>query len=194
MTEVVEILAIVDRSGSMSSIVHEAVGGFNNFVKAQQELDGEANLTLVLFDDQYEMKLDRVPLAKVPEMTVADFAPRGMTATYDAVGKSLAYLEKINPERAIIQIITDGGENASKEYTKAAVQERVKAAEDRGWQVVFLAQNMDAKAASMSLGVTRGYVANLAAGGQGMSEAFGHSHATAMSYRSGEHIHNLGGA
>lgn len=183
MTQAVEILAIVDRSGSMMQVLDETVGGFNSFVTEQKELEGEANLTLVLFDDRYEVLLDRVPLQSVREMTREDFAPRGYTATYDAVGKALAALELVNPEKAIIQIVTDGGENASKEYTKEMVQAKMKAAEDKGWQVVFLAQNMDAGVASKSLGISRGYVANLAAGGQGMTEAFGAMNATTMAYR-----------
>lgn len=179
----VELVVIADRSGSMISTVEEAVAGFNRFVKEQKELPGKAFLTLVLYDDKYQVFYDRVDIQDVPELTVSDYAPYGFTATYDAVGKTLATLEQQNPEKAIVMIITDGGENSSKEYTKDAVGEKVKAAEDRGWDIVFLAQNMDAHAAGANLGMTRGITASLSKGADGMHEGFATMNVSAMAYR-----------
>jgi hypothetical protein len=179
----VEIFVVADRSGSMAPLQQEAIGGFNRFLKEQQELPGKANLTLVLFDDKYEVPYNSVPLQDVEPLTTETFVPRGMTATYDAVGKAITELEIKNPERAIIMIITDGGENSSKEYTQPAVAAKVKAAEDRGWEVIFLAQNLDAKAAGSLLGVIRGMTMNLSAGGQGIGEAYTTMSASTASYR-----------
>lgn len=182
--EPVEILVIADRSGSMGSIRSEAIGGFNNFLTSQKAVKGAANLTLVLFDDQYEVPLDSVKLKEVIPLTEADFVPRGMTALYDAVGKALSALEVKAPKKAVVCIITDGAENASKEYTHASVQERVKAAEARGWEFVFLAANIDAKAAGASLGIMRGMTESFAANGEGVSNAYATMSTAAGNYRS----------
>lgn len=180
---VVELVAIVDRSGSMGNLRVETVGGLNTFLKEQQALPGHANLTVVMYDDRYEVPLKNVPLKDVPEFTLEDFVPRGMTATYDAVGKAISELEEINPEKAVIMIVTDGGENASQEYTQPAVAAKVKAAEDRGWQVVFMAQNIDARAASQSLGITRGVVSAVAKGAAGVHEGYSTMNLCASAYR-----------
>ncbi len=179
----VELFVIADRSGSMTSTVIEAVGGFNNFIKEQKALPGEAFLSLVLYDDKYDLYHDHLPIADVPVLTVEQYAPMGYTATYDAVGRSLAKLEELNPEKAIVMIITDGGENASREYTKEMVAAKVKAAEDRGWEIVFLAQNMDAQAAGSSLGIQRGITATLSFGAKGMNEAYNTMSVAASAYR-----------
>lgn len=182
--EPVEILVIADRSGSMSSIRSEAIGGFNNFLDTQKELKGAANLTLVLFDDQYEVPVKSVKLKEVMPLTEETFVPRGMTAMYDAVGKALVELEQKAPKKAVVCIITDGAENASKEYTHTSVQALVKAAEDRGWEFVFLAANIDAKAAGASLGITRGASVAFAATGDGVNNAYAAMSLTASTYRS----------
>lgn len=181
---VVELVAIVDRSGSMSGLREETVGGLNTFLKEQQELPGHANLTVVMYDDKYEVPLKSVALKDVAPFTLEDFVPRGMTATYDAVGKAISELEELNPEKAIIMIVTDGGENASKEYSQPAVAAKVKAAEDRGWEVVFLAQNLDAQVASTALGMTRGFAKGMSAGAEGVHEGYATMNLCASSYRS----------
>lgn len=90
--EAVEIVVIMDRSGSMSSVRNEAIGGFNNFLANQQALPGAANLTVVQFDDQYEVPVDGVKLKDVKPFTEDDFVPRGMTAMNDAIGRALSQL------------------------------------------------------------------------------------------------------
>jgi uncharacterized protein YegL len=181
---VVEILAIIDKSGSMGGLEKEVVGSLNGFIEAQQALPGHANLTVVMYDDRYEVPLESVPLKDVKPFTQDQYVPRGMTATYDAVGKALSQLEERNPEKAIIMINTDGGENASHEYTQSGVAAKVKAAEDRGWEVVFLAQNIDARAASTALGMTRGFSKGMAAGAEGIHEGYATMNLCASSYRS----------
>lgn len=152
--EAVEIFVIADRSGSMSSIKDDAIGGFNAFLEQQQAVKGKANLTLVLFDDRIETPVERVPVKKVGKLTDETFIPRGMTAMNDAIGQTLAKLAELNPAKAVICIITDGAENASKEYTREQIKAEIEAAEKKGYQVQFLAANMDAFQASQSYGVS----------------------------------------
>lgn len=180
----VEILVVADRSGSMASIADEAIGGFNRFLTEQQDLEGEANLTLVLFDDRVEVPVKSVPIRDVQPLTRQTFVPRGMTATFDAVGKALADLEILAPEKAIVMIITDGGENASREFTQATVKAKVEAAEARGWEVVFLAQNLDAAQAGGAMGIVGNSTFGLATGAAGVHEGYATMTLRASSYRS----------
>lgn len=182
--EAVEIYVIADRSGSMSSLRDDAIGGFNTFLEEQKAVKGKANLTLVLFDDQYEVPVERVNIKSVEPLSRETFVPRGMTAMNDAIGKSLATLEVLNPQKAIICIITDGAENSSQEFTGQQVKEKITEAEAKGWQVVFLAANIDAFSAGGSLGINKGNTFACAASAQGMTDAYANMSNTTRSYRS----------
>jgi len=180
---VVEIVSIIDQSGSMEMIRDDAIGGFNTFLGQQQELGGLANLTLVLFDHRYEVPVDGVAIQDVPRLDRKSFVPYGNTGLYDAIGRALTDLEKKNPEKAIIQIITDGAENSSKEFTQAVVKEKIKAAEARGWEVIFLAANIDAFAAGGGLGISGSNTYAFAASAQGTHDAFATMSMRSSSYR-----------
>jgi len=178
--DAVEILIIADRSGSMSSIESDAVGGFNTFLTEQKAVEGDANLTLVLFDDQYEVKLNSVPLAEVQPLKT--IGPRGMTAMNDAIGKAISTLMQKNPEKAIICIITDGMENASKEYNNYQIKEMIQKAEgEKGWQIVYLAANQDAFEEGASRGISNNI--NFRATADGVSAAYVDMSQTVASYR-----------
>lgn len=167
----VEIVVVVDRSGSMESIRNDAIGGFNAFLEEQKGLKGKANLTLVLFDDKYEVVYDSVDIQDVEPMTRDTLVPRGMTAMNDAIGKSLSNLEVKNPKKAIIVILTDGAENASKEWTGPQVKVKVEAAKTKGWEIVFLAANIDAAATAGAYGMNQGSARGFAANAGGVMNA-----------------------
>lgn len=182
----VEIVVIMDRSGSMNSIAKEAVGGLANFLDAQRAVPGDANVTLVLFDDRYDVVYDSVKLTKTKPaaLTLEAFAPLGMTAMNDAIGKAICVLEGKNPEKAVICILTDGQENASREFTRAQVAAKIQSSEARGWEVVFLAANIDVQAAAQSLGIMRGKSLAFSANAQGTHDAYASMSASTMAYRS----------
>lgn len=160
------ITAILDRSGSMGDLVTETIGGFNKFLDDQKALPGDATMTLVLFDNEYEVPYNARDLKEVPPLTEAVYYARGMTALYDAIGKSIidtgAALAKLpeeqRPGTVIVLIITDGAENSSKEFrgelgrqrVQAMVQEQTK---KYSWQFIFMGANIDAKAVGASIGV-----------------------------------------
>lgn len=158
-----EIAVILDRSGSMQNIVNDAIGGFNSFVAAQRQEEGEARLTLVLFDDQYELPVKSVPLAEVPSLTPATYQPRGSTALLDAIGHTLkkmttsfaARQQEKRPGKIIVAILTDGEENASTRYTQPHVADLISEKRAQGWEFVFLAANQDAFAAAERLSIPR---------------------------------------
>lgn len=155
------IAIVLDRSGSMSSVREAIIAGFNAFNRSQRELAGDVSVKLVQFDDQYEVVFD-TPLADVPKLTQDHFVPRGMTALFDAQGKTIVDLgaelaampESERPSRVIVMTLTDGIENASKEYSVEKIATLIKhQTEVYKWDFVFLGANQDAirTAATMAL-------------------------------------------
>lgn len=181
--DVVEIVAIVDQSGSMDIVRNDAIGGFNTFLADQQAQGDNARLTLVLFDDRYLVPIKDTPIQEVQPLTRDTYRPLGWTAMNDAIGKVLTELEAKNPAKAIISILTDGAENASKEYNAVQIREKIKAATDRGWQVVFLAANIDAFSAGSQLGIAGANTFAFAANAEGVHDAFASMSVMASSYR-----------
>ena len=147
-----EIVVILDRSGSKNEIGKSTVDGFNTFLNEQKNAEGEAFLTLIQFDDRYEISYKNTPIKEVNPLILNEtFVPRGSTALLDAIGKTI---EELETERdVILVIITDGFENASRTYKKEAVMKIIETKENEGWNVLFLAANQDAISAGGSIGV-----------------------------------------
>lgn len=177
----VEILVIADRSGSMSSLANEAIGGFNRFLAEQKAAPGKATVSLVLFDDQYETPYVNVDIQHVAPLTSETFVPRGMTALYDAAGRALQALLARAPERAIVMIITDGAENASREFSHGRVQELISQAKAKRYEVLFLASGINAVAVGSSLGVVNNFQHD--ASPEGLTRAYATMNASTLSYR-----------
>ena len=186
-----EIVYILDRSGSMASIIDDAIGGFNTNLKEQKEV-GDANVTVVLFDDQYEVVHDRVPIGDVPEMTNRTYVPRGMTALLDAVGRTVSnmsskladHCKQCGPAKVSVVVITDGMENASREFNRTTIKEMLEHQQkEHDWQVLFLAANMDAIAEGGSLGIPKVACMNFAHSGEGVRRAYASSARGMTSYR-----------
>jgi hypothetical protein len=157
-----EIAYILDRSGSMQCMQEPAVAAFNDFIKIQLDVPGDARLTLVQFDDAYEVPIAATPIREVPQLTAATYTPRGRTALLDAIGRTVietdrritALPEAEKPGKVILTIFTDGQENASREYTATHISDLIRLYRDtKGWEFLFLAANQDAiaNAAAMNM-------------------------------------------
>jgi len=179
--ELTEIISIVDRSGSMESILDDAIGGFNTFLRSQQAQPGEAKLSLILFDHEYQVVHQAVDIQQVEPLNQDTYVPRGSTALLDAVGKTIdaggerlaATPESERPSQVIISILTDGYENASQTYSKPKVAEMIKhQTEKYNWAFEFQAANMDAFAAAKELSIAPDRVVQFEATSQGVREAF----------------------
>ncbi len=168
MAKSIEILCILDRSGSMASIINEAIAAFNAFVEQQQQLAGKAKLTLALFDDQYELLYERIKLAKVPALTLDAATPRGMTALYDAVGRTLTHAKQDRKTICLIQ--TDGFENASQEYSAKQLKKLITEKQKSGWAFVFIGAGIDAFDAGSSLGLSIEQCVSVTATAAGMED------------------------
>jgi Mg-chelatase subunit ChlD len=159
-----QLAYILDRSGSMQGMEEAAITAFNSFLHTQQQLPGHAALTLVLFDDQYEVHLAAKPLADVPQLTASTFMPRGRTALRDAIGRSIKDLDsRVLPDSPcpIVAIFTDGQENSSHLYSVAHLNDLIAERRQRGWQFLFLAANQDAFATGQSYGIASDSISNV---------------------------------
>ena len=179
--EPVQIICILDRSGSMRSLAEDTIGGYNSFIDKQKKESGKAAVTTVLFDDQYEKILDNVDLERTPELTSSEYYARGTTALLDAVGRTImdtaGNMEKegICPakRRVLVIIMTDGLENASKEYNKADVKAMIEATTNEyKWNYIFMGANIDSVAEATSMGIRAGNARNYKATPQGVRESF----------------------
>lgn len=150
-----EIICVLDKSGSMQSVADDALGGFNEFIKAQQEVDIPANLTMIWFDSHFKVdytgSLDDAP-------KIDHWPSGGMTALLDAIGKTFAAVsdrfDREKPEKVILAIMTDGHENASLEFDTKAVEKLITEHQEKyGWEVIFLAADQDAWATARHLGI-----------------------------------------
>ncbi|MBD7965177.1 vWA domain-containing protein [Fictibacillus norfolkensis] len=158
---VTEIVFLLDRSGSMSGLEKDTIGGFNSFVKRQVERKGKTLLTTVLFDDQYEILWSGVPAEQV-QLTRKDYYVRGTTALLDAVGKTILDVgyklsrteENDRPGKVIFVITTDGMENASSEFTHEKVKKLIEHQQEKyNWEFIFMGANIDVIAEAQNLGI-----------------------------------------
>lgn len=156
-----DITMVLDRSGSMQSIKDDTIGGFDAFISEQRRLPGRCTVSLVQFDNVYEEVYTGRDLADVPSLTLV---PRGSTAMLDAIGRAVnatgarlaAMPEDERPGTVIVGIMTDGLENASREFTYPMVKALIEQQEQvYGWTFMYMGANQDAIEVGASLGVAR---------------------------------------
>lgn len=145
------IICILDRSFSMKHMESEVIGNFNNFLKEQKKLEGKAKLTLVLFDDQYDMIYDEIDLQKARPLTKKQYYARGMTRMNDAVGRTLT--NKAGKKKAIVLIHTDGEENDSREYKHKDIKKMVKKLKKK-WEFIFVGADINVQQRNEDYGFT----------------------------------------
>ncbi len=159
-----EIVFILDRSGSMSGLEKDTIGGYNSMLEKQKKEEGEALISTVLFDDQVEILHDRITLGKVKPITEKEYFVRGCTALLDAVGGAIHHIgnvhkyarEEDRPEKTIFVITTDGMENASCRYSYDIVRKMVKRQQKKhGWEFIFIGANIDSFAEAERFGIRK---------------------------------------
>lgn len=157
-----EIVFILDRSGSMSGLENDTIGGYNSLIEKQKKEAGEAIISTVLFDDKIEVLHDRVTLDEIKPMTDKDYYVRGCTALLDAVGGAIRHIgnvhkyaiEEDRPEKTLFIITTDGQENSSRRYTYDKVKKMVERQKKKyGWEFLFLGANIDAIVEAARFGI-----------------------------------------
>lgn len=148
-----EIVFIIDRSGSMSGLEQDTIGGFNSMIKQQKNAEGEALISTILFDNVSEVLHDRINVKDIQPLSDHDYMVRGCTALLDAIGGAIHHIGNIHkyarqediPEHTMFVITTDGMENASRYYSSNKVKEMIERQKIKyGWEFLFLGANIDA--------------------------------------------------
>jgi uncharacterized protein YegL len=169
MSQRIELVFILDRSGSMSGLEEDTIGGFNAMIEKQKKVEGQCIVSTVLFDDQFEVLHNRIPLHEVKPMTSEDYYVRGSTALLDAVGRSITKISGIHrhlgkndrPEKVLFVITTDGMENASVSYSYQDIKKMITVETDEyGWEFIFLGANIDSIGEAHRMGIRKERVAN----------------------------------
>ena len=163
-----ELVFILDKSGSMSGLEKDTVGGFNSILKKQKESGGEVLVTTVLFNHETETVHDRLKAENVGALTEKEYYVGGCTALFDAVGKTVEHIKGIHkyirdedvPEHTLVVITTDGLENVSRHYTASQVKRLIEAQKEAGWEFLFFGANIDAVDVGHDLGIAKERVAN----------------------------------
>ena len=157
-----EIVFILDKSGSMSGLESDTIGGYNSFLERQKKVEGEAIVSTVLFSDYSKVIHDRVELAKVEPLTDKQYTTDGCTALLDAIGGAIHHIGNVHkyardedrPEKTVFVITTDGQENSSCEYTYAKIKNMIERQQEKyGWEFIFLGANIDAIGEAAKLGI-----------------------------------------
>ncbi len=186
---ITEIVVVLDRSGSMSAVREDMVGGLNRFVKDQKKLPDKARFTLVQFDTEYETVCDGMDLGKVGTL---DLVPRGCTALLDAIGRTIHLTDdrltkltsKAKPSKVLFLIITDGHENSSHEFTKKQILEMIKQQKDKNkWEFVFLGANQNAIDEGAQIGIGVAQSMTYAPTKKGIGSAFASLSTNTSNYR-----------
>lgn len=158
-----EIVFILDRSGSMSGLEGDTIGGYNSLLAKQKQEAGSAIVSTILFDDVSEVVLDRADLQSVPKMTEKEYYVRGCTALLDAIGGAIHHIGNVHkyarkedrPEKTLFIITTDGMENSSHKYSYDRVKKMVERQKNKyHWEFLFLGANMDAVEEASRVGIS----------------------------------------
>lgn len=159
-----ELVFILDRSGSMSGLEGDTIGGFNAMITKQKKTEGEAYVSTVLFDDESVVIHDRVDIQKIEPMTDEQYYVRGCTALLDAIGEAIHHIGKVHkyaraedrPEHTLFVITTDGMENASSIYTAEQIKRKIEHQRVKyGWEFIFLGANIDAVETAKHIGIDK---------------------------------------
>jgi len=163
MKNLTEVVFILDRSGSMSGLESDTIGGFNSTIENQKKSEDEVLVSTVLFDHESIVLHDRVPIADIKPMTEEDYQVRGSTALLDAIGDAIKHIKNVHkyareedkPAKTLFVITTDGMENSSRRYSYKEIKALVKKQQEKnGWEFLFLGANIDAIDVAGSIGIS----------------------------------------
>lgn len=166
---ITELVFILDRSGSMSGLESDTIGGFNAMIEKQKKQDGECYVSTVLFDNVSEVLHDRVKLSDIKPMSDKEYTVRGCTALIDAIGGAIHHISNVHkyarnedvPEHTVFVITTDGMENASHKYSSDKVKRMIERQKEQyGWEFLFIGANIDAVETAAQYGISKDRAVN----------------------------------
>lgn len=171
-----ELVFILDRSGSMSGLESDTIGGFNAMIQKQKKEAGEAYVSTILFNNVSKVLHDRIELKNIPKMTEEDYTVQGCTALIDAIGGAIRHIGNIHkyarpedvPVHTMFIITTDGQENASRQYSSDEVRKMIERQKEKyGWEFLFIGANIDAVETAAHFGISRNRAVNYNADSKG---------------------------
>lgn len=192
-----ELVFILDRSGSMSGLETDTIGGFNSMLEKQKKESGEAFVTTVLFDDKYEVLHDRYDIKGVNLLTEKEYYVRGSTALLDAIGITINNIgkalsdtkEEDRPGKVLFVIITDGMENSSREFSYEKVKKMVEHQKSKyAWDFIFLGANIDAIKTANSFGISADMATNFVSDSVGTQLNYKIVSEVVSSFRKGKNV------
>lgn len=163
-----DVVFLLDRSGSMGGIEKDTIGGYNSYIDSQRGKN--VKVTTVLFDDKYEILHNREDIDSIKKLTNKDYYVRGCTALLDAIGKTIREIEDKNPNKVIFIITTDGYENASTKYNKSQIKELISVHKD--WKFMYIGADIDSYSEGRSLGIKDEFIANYKKTDRGISKLY----------------------
>lgn len=178
---ITELVIIIDKSGSMSGLESDTIGGFNSMLTQHKNGEGLCRLTTIFFSDSRKIVHDRVDISTVKPLTAADYIPGGCTALLDTVGNAINHTKAIQAgasddtraNKVVFVIITDGYENASREYNAPQIKQMITQQQDKdGWDFIFLGANIDAVQTASSYGINSQMAANITADSAGLKSSY----------------------
>jgi uncharacterized protein YegL len=200
MKNYVKIINIIDRSGSMGSMIDTAINGFNEFIQEQQTVEGNALVSTVLFSSGmnfYNKLYENIDIKECFLLNKQNYTTGGMTALYDAIGKAIddeidqlgSLPKEERPSKTLCVILTDGYENKSEKFNKDSIREKIsEMKEDFNWEFIFLAANEEASLTAETMGISKGNSYAFTNSSTGLKDAYmGVSFAT-RTYRSSKTV------
>jgi len=178
---ITELVIIIDKSGSMSGLESDTIGGFNSMLNQHKKGEGVCRLTTIFFADHHKVIHDRVDISSVKPLTAADYIPGGCTALLDTVGNAISHTKAVQAgatdetraNKVVFVIITDGYENASREYSALQIKQMISQQQDKeGWDFIFLGANIDAVETASSYGINSRMAANITADSKGLQSSY----------------------
>ena len=166
-----DVVFILDRSGSMSGSEENTISSFNEYLEKEKKNKFKTTITTVLFSDDYNYLHNGIDVRKVKPITSKDYYVGGCTALYDALGNTIQTIDKKDTDKVLFIIITDGYENASKEYNNSNIRNLIKKHKD--WEFIYIGADIDSYAAGSNIGIKRENIANYKKDSKGTSKLFG---------------------
>lgn len=167
--ESIDIIFVLDRSGSMHGSEKDTIGGFNSFIENQKQKEVKAKVTTVLFDHGYEVLYKRKDLYEVEELTENEYYVRGTTALLDAIGRTITSMDRQIDNQVLFVITTDGYENSSKEYTKEQIKNMISS---HNWEFIYLGADIDSYSEASMIGIRGDRTANFKKTSEGINDMF----------------------